>query len=100
MTPSPPHSIFVKEEFWMTLIVHNVKFRLQEIYTKFSDLWNAKIDKKNMHKKKITQNNIYVVWQFVYVYGIAMILLFTRKNIRGGNTVFLSLNNMPKNTNL
>lgn len=54
-----------------------------------------------MHKKKkITQNNIYVVWQFVYVYGVAMILLFTRKNIRGGNTVFLSLNNMPKNTNL
>lgn len=60
MTPSPPHSIFVKEEFWMTLIVHNVKFRLQEIYTKFSDLWNAKIDKKNMHKKKKSHKIIFM----------------------------------------
>ena len=65
MTPSPPHSIFVKEEFWMTLIVHNVKFRLQEIYTKFSDLWDAKIEiyiyiyiyspKKNNHTQDVVR---------------------------------------------
>ena len=42
--------------------------------------------KKNNH----TQNSIYVVWQFAYVYGVAEISLFSGKNTKCDNTVFLS----------
>ena len=40
-------------------------------------------------KKTIVQDNIYVVWQFAYVYEVAMISLFTQwKNTNCNNTVF------------
>ena len=50
-------------------------FVLQGIYMKFLDLWNAKQEKKNVLKKIITQDNIYVVWQFSYIHEVAIILL-------------------------
>ena len=37
--------------------------------------------------KTITQDNIYVVRQFVYIHKAAEISLFTRKNARYVNTV-------------
>ena len=43
--------------------------------------------KKNNH----TQNSIYVVWQFAYVYGVAGISLLSGKNTKCGYSVFLSL---------
>ena len=44
--------------------------------------------KKNVLKKTIIQNNIYVVQQFAYVYKVVVILLFIGKNIRCGSIVF------------
>ena len=58
--------------------------------------------KKYVSKKTITQNNIYMVWQFVYVHGVAVISISIGKTIRCNCTVFLSLksqNNKP-NPNL
>ena len=40
--------------------------------------------KRNNH----TLDNIYVVWQFAYVHGVAEISLFLGKNTEYGNTVF------------
>ena len=41
-------------------------------------------EKYAQKKKTITQNNILVIWQFIIVYGVAMILLFIVKITRGG----------------
>ena len=62
---------------------------MKEIYTKFPDLLDAKKE-KNMRKKKkkFIQDNIYVIQQFTYVYGVTEISLFLRKNTRCGSTVF------------
>ena len=59
----------------------------------------CKIEKKNTSKKNNhTQDNIYVVWQFAYVHGVAKISLFSRKNtICGGNPVFSLKNNIKPN---
>ena len=51
--------------------------------------------KKNNH----TQDSIYVVQQIVYVYGVAEISLFSRKNKECGSTIFLS-KKQRKNPNL
>ena len=45
-----------------------------------------------MLKKTITQDNIYAVWQFANVHGIAMILLFIRKKIQDMAVQFFLLN--------
>lgn len=37
------------------------------------------IEKKNVSKKTITQDNVYMIRQFAYVHRIAMILLFIKK---------------------
>ena len=50
----------------------------------------CKNKEKYASKKTITQDNIYVVWQFAYVYEVARISLFTRNNTKCGSTVFLS----------
>ena len=52
----------------------------KEMYTNLSNMWDAKIEEKNMRQwKTITQDNIYVIRQFAYVYGVAKILLFSKK---------------------
>ena len=53
------------------------------ICTKFLDLWDAKIEKKYTPKKNNhTQDSIYMVRQFAYVYEVAGISLFSRKKYR------------------
>jgi len=47
-----------------------------------------KAREKYAPKKTITQDNIYVVCQFVYVYRVAKISLFSGKNTRCGSTIF------------
>ena len=47
-------------------------------------------------KKSHTQDNIYMVQQFAYIHGVARISLLSRKNIKCGNTIFLSLKNYIK----
>ena len=46
------------------------------------------IEKYVPKKKKITQDNIYTVRQFIYVHRVAEISLFSMKNTRCGSTVF------------
>ena len=46
--------------------------------------------KEKNNNNNHTQNNIYVVRQFTYVYGVAGISLFSWKNTECGSTVFLS----------
>ena len=60
------------------------------IFTKFSDPWDAKIEEKYMPKKNNhTQDNIYMVWQFIYIHGVVGISLFSEKtNTKWGSTVF------------
>ena len=55
--------------------------------------------KKNALKKTITQDNIYVVWQFVYVHKVERIFLLSWKNIRCGSIVFF-LKTIPPNPDL
>ena len=43
-------------------------------------------------KKTITQNNIYVVWQFAYVYRVVGISIFSGKNTICNSTVFFLKN--------
>ena len=50
--------------------------------------------KKNNH----TQDNIYVVLQFTYVYRVAGISLLSRKNTKRGSSVFFSLKNYNNKT--
>ena len=70
---------------------------MKGINTKFTNLWDAKIE-KNM-RQRITQDNIYVVRQFAYVHGVIEISLFIRKNYKMQQYSFLSKNNTP-NPNL
>ena len=39
-------------------------------------------------KITITQNNIYVVWQFAYIHEVVLISLFSRKNTRYCSIIF------------
>ena len=60
------------------------------IYTKFPDLWDVK-NRENIYtkkKKNHTQDNIYVVREFAFVYRVAWISLFSRKKIECNSTVF------------
>ena len=70
---------------------------MKGINTKFTNLWDAKIE-KNM-RQRITQDNIYVVRQFAYVHGVVEISLFIRKNYKMQQYSFLFKNNTP-NPNL
>ena len=63
---------------------------MKGINTKFTNLWDAKIE-KNMCQR-ITQDNIYVVRQFAYVHGVVGISLFIRKNYKMQQYSFLSKN--------
>ena len=67
---------------------------------KFPNLWDTKIEKKYASKKKITQNNIYTVWQFAYVHKIVGISLFIGKITRCSSTVFISKKPTHENSNL
>ena len=70
------------------------------ICSKLPDLWDAKIEKKyTLKKNNHTQDSIDVVQQIVYVYGVAEISLFSRKNKECGSTIFLS-QKQRKNPNL
>ena len=56
-----------------------------------------KIEKTHAKEKKShAQDNIYMVRQFAYVHGVAGISLLSRKNIKCGSTIFLSLKNYIK----
>ena len=58
---------------------------------KFLDLWDTKNKEKIYAKEKInndTQDSVYVIRQFAYVYGVAGISLFLGKNTECGSTVF------------
>ena len=46
--------------------------------------------KNNNNNNNHTQDSIYVVRQFTYVYGVIRISLFSWKNTECGSTVFLS----------
>ena len=61
----------------------------------------CKIERKKKYapKKTITQDNIYMVWQFAYVHKVARIFLLSWKNIRCGSIVFF-LKTIPPNPDL
>ena len=51
-----------------------------------------KIEKTHAKEKQShAQDNIYVVWQFTYVHGVAGISLLSGKNTKCGYSVFFSL---------
>ena len=57
---------------------------MKGIYTKFSDLWDGKVN-KNMHQRIIAQDNIYMILQFAYVYGLSLI----KNSIKNSSTFIL-----------
>ena len=48
-------------------------------------------EKYTPKKNNYTQNNIYMIRQFVYIHRIARILLFSKKNTKCGSKVFFFL---------
>ena len=63
---------------------------------------NKKIKKTQAQKKKKkqshAQDNIYMIWQFAYIHGVAGISLLSEKNTKCGSSVFQSLKNDNNNT--
>ena len=59
------------------------------------NLWETKqIDKTHAKEKQShAQDNIYVVWQFIYVYGVAGILLLSGNNTKCGYNIFTHTKN-------
>ena len=62
-----------------------------------------KIEKIHVKEKQLhAQDNIYVVWQFAYIHGIAGILLLSGKNIEyntSGYSIFsLYITRQPQHT--
>ena len=46
-------------------------------------------EKNICQRKIITQDSIYMIWQFVYIHRIAEISLFSGKNTKCSSTIFL-----------
>ena len=61
----------------------------REFNPKFPNCEKQKIEKTHTKEKQShAQENIYVVWQFAYIHGVAGISLLSRKNTSCDSTIF------------
>ena len=89
--PKAKKMVFALIVAWRKFIsyfqAHTIDGNIHEIPTSIRCKNRDKIYAKKK-KKNYTQDSVYVIRQFAYVYGVAGILLFSRKNIECGSTIF------------
>ena len=82
------HKTNVAGYIYIYIYIYNIVIFEGNIHKISRSIRCKKREKYAQKKKKFIQDNIYVIRQFTYVYGVTEISLFLRKNTRCGSTVF------------